>query len=51
MRRPWVMKAIYELDVDVLKICIGSLRPTEFKAKKVSGLEGQVLIILKREKS
>jgi uncharacterized protein (TIGR03067 family) len=46
-----VLKAIYELDADVLKMCWGSRRPTEFKAKRVSGLEGQVLIILKREKS
>jgi uncharacterized protein (TIGR03067 family) len=39
-------KAIYELDVDTLKLCVSSpdRRPTEFTDK------GQVLIILKRQK-
>lgn len=44
------IEAIYDLDEDVLRICVGDrMRPTDFKAK--SGDNGQGLIVLKRKKS
>jgi uncharacterized protein (TIGR03067 family) len=43
------IEAIYDLDGDMLRICVGDRkRPTEFVAKP--GQEGQTLLILKRTK-